>query len=51
MPQRFALLDLQGGIVTIDARGCQKDIARTISQQHADDVVALQENHKASRRM
>jgi predicted transposase YbfD/YdcC len=45
IPQLLALLDLQGCLVTIDAMGCQKDIAQTITQQGADDVLALKENH------
>ena len=44
IPQLLALLDLKGCIVTIDAMGCQKDIAHTITQQDADDVLALKEN-------
>lgn len=45
IPQLLALLDLKGCIVTIDAMGCQKDIAHTITQQDADYVLALKENH------
>src|SRR5262245_9269278 len=41
----LAFLDLQGCIVTIDAMGCQKDSARTIIAQEADDVWALKDNH------
>ena len=45
IPQRLKLLDLAGATVPIDARGCQKDIAQVITDQQADDVVALKENH------
>ncbi len=46
IPQLITLLDLEGAIVTIDAMGCQKDIAQAITEQEADDVLALKENHK-----
>ena len=39
------MLELEGAIVTIDAMGCQKDIAKTIPEQGADYVLALKENH------
>jgi len=45
IPQLLKLLELQGCIVTIDAMGCQKDIARQITTQEADYVLALKENH------
>ena len=45
MPQLLALLDLEGCIVTIDAMGCQKAIAHTITHQDADYVWALKEHH------
>ena len=45
IPQLLALLDLQGCIVTIDAMGCQKDIAYTITPQGVDYVLALKEHH------
>ncbi len=47
IPQLLALLDLRGCLVTIDAMGCQKDIAHAIIAQDADDVLALQANHTA----
>ncbi len=46
IPQLLALLDLEGATVTIDAMGCQKEIARCITDQEADYVLALKENHK-----
>jgi predicted transposase YbfD/YdcC len=46
IPQLIKLLDLEGAIVTIDAMGCQKDIAQAITEQEADYVLALKENHK-----
>src|SRR5262249_54004966 len=43
-PQLLALLDLKGCVVTIDAAGCQKDIAAQIVAKEADYVLALKEN-------
>lgn len=45
IPQLLQLLELQGCIVTIDAMGCQKEIARQMTNQEADYVLALKENH------
>src|SRR2546426_1157663 len=38
-------MDIAGAIVTIDAMGCQKEIAKVITEQEADYVLALKENH------
>jgi predicted transposase YbfD/YdcC len=46
IPKLLPLLDLQGAIVTIEAMGCQKEIAQAITAQGADDVLALKENHQ-----
>src|SRR5512144_1633849 len=40
------MLELTGAIVTIDAMGCQKEIARTIRQREADYLLALKANHE-----
>jgi predicted transposase YbfD/YdcC len=45
IPPLLKLLELQGCIVTIDAMGCQKDIAQQIITQEADYVLALKGNH------
>ena len=45
IPQLLDLLEITGCIVTIDAMGCQKEIARQIIDQQADYVLALKENH------
>jgi predicted transposase YbfD/YdcC len=45
MPALLRLLEIKGCIVTIDAMGCQKAIARTIVEQEADYVLALKANH------
>jgi predicted transposase YbfD/YdcC len=44
IPQLIDLLDLKGCVVTIDAAGCQKDIAGRIVAKDADYVLALKEN-------
>jgi len=45
IPQLLSVLDLAGCIVTIDAMGCQKQIAADIIQREGDYVLALKENH------
>jgi predicted transposase YbfD/YdcC len=44
MPKLLKLLDLQGAVVTIDAAGCQKQIAKQIVDQGADYVLQLKGN-------
>jgi predicted transposase YbfD/YdcC len=44
IPQLLDLLDLKDCIVTIDAIGCQKEIAANIVGQEADYVLAVKEN-------
>jgi predicted transposase YbfD/YdcC len=44
IPALLRLLDLKGCIVTIDAMGCQKEIAQQIIDQGGDYVLALKEN-------
>jgi predicted transposase YbfD/YdcC len=44
IPALLRLLEVEGCIVTIDAMGCQKEIARTIVEQGADYVLALKGN-------
>lgn len=44
IPELLKLLDIHGCIVTIDAMGCQKKIARRIVDQGADYVLALKGN-------
>jgi predicted transposase YbfD/YdcC len=46
IPKLLKLLEVSGAIVTIDAMGCQKEIARTIRGQGADYVLALKANHE-----
>jgi predicted transposase YbfD/YdcC len=45
IPQLLKMLDLAGATVTIDAMGCQKEIAKVITEQGADYVLALKKNH------
>lgn len=45
IPKLLQLLELSGCIVTIDAMGCQKEIAAQIVAQEADYVLALKGNH------
>jgi predicted transposase YbfD/YdcC len=44
IPRLLKLLDLKGAIITIDAMGCQKEIARQIVEQGGDYVLAVKEN-------
>ena len=39
------MLELPGAVVSIDAIGCQKDIARQVVEAGADYVLALKDNH------
>jgi len=45
IPKLLALLDLAGAVVTIDAMGCQKQIAGVIVGGGADYVLSLKDNH------
>jgi predicted transposase YbfD/YdcC len=45
IPELLKLLELKGCIVTIDAMGCQKEIAERIIDQGGDYVLALKGNH------
>jgi len=44
IPELLKLLDLEGAVVTIDAMGCQKDIAAEIVQGGGECVLAVKEN-------
>ena len=44
IPKLLEMLELSGCIVTIDAMGCQKEIARTIVDRGADYLLAVKEN-------
>jgi predicted transposase YbfD/YdcC len=49
IPKLLGLLAIEGAIVTIDAMGCQRDIAQTILDKKADDVLALKANQGSLR--
>jgi predicted transposase YbfD/YdcC len=44
IPQLLELLDIEGDTVTIDALGCQKEIARTIVGKKANYVLQVKDN-------
>jgi len=44
IPLRLELLELRGCIVTVDAMGCQREIAAQIIKQEADYVLSLKGN-------
>jgi predicted transposase YbfD/YdcC len=44
IPQLLDLLTLEGAIVTIDAMGCQRDIAQKIIDKKADYILSLKGN-------
>jgi predicted transposase YbfD/YdcC len=46
IPELLDMLFIKGSIVTIDAMGCQKDIAKKIvKEKKADYILALKDNH------
>lgn len=45
IPDVLSMLELKGAVVTMDAMGCQKAIARQIVEAGADYVLALKDNH------
>ena len=44
IPKLLELLDLDGALVTLDAMGCQKEVAQAIRHQRADYILAVKEN-------
>ena len=44
IPELLALLQLRGALVSIDAMGCQKDIAQQIRNQGGDYLLGLKDN-------
>ena len=49
IPKLLNMLAIEGAIVTIDAMGCQRDIAQTILDKKADYVLALKGNQGSLR--
>ncbi len=45
IPELIDQIDIKGSIVTIDAAGCQKKIAKRIVDGQADYVLAVKKNH------
>ena len=41
IPRLLNIIDIKGSIVTIDAMGCQKKIAKQLTQQGADCALSL----------
>ena len=46
IPKLLKILTIEGCLVSIDAMGCQTEIAQTIIEQQGDYVLALKANHK-----
>ena len=46
IPERLRSLELAGWIVTLDAMGCRKQMAKEIREADADGVLALKGNHE-----
>ena len=44
IPELLEVLELSGAIVTIDAMGCQKEIAAKLRERGGDDVLAVKQN-------
>ena len=47
IPELLDMLDVSGSTVTVDAMGCQKQIASTITENHADYVLGLKGNQSS----
>jgi len=45
IPKLIEMMELAGCMVTIDAMGCQKEIARKLHEKQADYALALKANH------
>src|SRR5262245_49362224 len=46
IPKLLQVLDLEGALVSIDAMGCQKDIAEQVREQRPDYLLAVKENQE-----
>jgi predicted transposase YbfD/YdcC len=49
IPQLLQLLEVQGALVTIDAMGCQKEIAQAIVDKKGDYVLTVKDNQPTLR--
>lgn len=45
IPELLRLIDIKGATVTIDAMGCQKEIAKQIVTEEGKYILSLKENH------
>ena len=45
IPELLSILEIENCIITLDAMGCQQDIAKQIVQSKADYILALKGNH------
>src|SRR5262245_18834216 len=45
IPELLRLLALQGAVVTMEAMGCQQEMAKPMTEPGADDVLARKDNH------
>jgi predicted transposase YbfD/YdcC len=46
IPELLEMLSIEGAVLTLDAMGCQKEIASLIIQKKADYILCLKANHK-----
>jgi predicted transposase YbfD/YdcC len=46
IPELLKALDLKGTIATIDAMGCQKEIAKIVTEKEGDYIIGLKTNQK-----
>jgi predicted transposase YbfD/YdcC len=44
IPRLLALLDVEGATVTLDAIGCQREVAREVTERGGDYVLAVKQN-------
>lgn len=44
IPKLLALLDIQGATVTLDAIGCQREVAREVVEREGHSVLAVKQN-------
>jgi predicted transposase YbfD/YdcC len=50
IPRLLELLDLEGALVSIDAAGCQKDVARQVVEGGGDYLLVVKDNQPTLRR-
>jgi predicted transposase YbfD/YdcC len=49
IPELLTMLDIENSIITLDAMGCQSEIAKQIVNKKADYILALKGNHSGMR--